>query len=127
MREFHATNQPGTCLWCGHKLVNQGYFKTGHFCTMRCGFMFADRMAELGKRFDAQDTPPPVHRTRYIYPPCPECGQPMLECTGFDIYFACKHCQDGEYYYDFDKSEQTRDTPSGTVTTVRYTLSKETA
>ncbi len=59
-RDYHASNEPGTCLWCGKPLPywiagkpehGRGYGGTGHFCTVRCGFNFAERWAELGKRF----------------------------------------------------------------------------
>lgn len=57
-RDFAATNQPDTCLWCGRKLHGAvpcfpeyaGYDDDGYFCTLRCGYRFGVRMAELGKR-----------------------------------------------------------------------------
>jgi hypothetical protein len=61
----------GRCLWCGGPLrptavrvadpyapwggryANEGppgIYGTGHFCTLRCGFDFGDRLAEFGRR-----------------------------------------------------------------------------
>lgn len=50
IRPFNASNEPGTCLWCGRKLRQGGYFARGFFCTASCGFRFACRLAELGRR-----------------------------------------------------------------------------
>lgn len=61
-RRFAATNQPGTCVWCGQKLGywidkdyrggERGYAGKGHFCSLRCAFNYATRMVELGRRFE---------------------------------------------------------------------------
>lgn len=50
-RPFGPSNKPGTCLWCGTKLRQDGYYQRGFFCTASCGFRFACRLAELGRRF----------------------------------------------------------------------------
>lgn len=56
---FGATNEPGTCLWCGRKVRMAGvksdrpHYPNGpYFDTKDCGLAFATRMAELGKRFN---------------------------------------------------------------------------
>lgn len=86
-REFGATNEPDTCLWCGKKLVHQsrlaethpradeswqdywlrqdqiprlrqergGSYADGNFCGLRCGYLFGDRLADLGRRLRPED------------------------------------------------------------------------
>lgn len=95
-REFDATNEPDTCLWCGRKLrykthdvyeqhavevpaatVNMGgrefvthdaytaarnvkvgehraekagSYEDGHFCGLRCGYLFGVALADLGRK-----------------------------------------------------------------------------
>jgi len=56
-RRFGATNQAGTCLWCGRKLLptrfdkrKVGVYGQGTFCTATCGYLFGFRLAQLGKR-----------------------------------------------------------------------------
>jgi hypothetical protein len=70
-RNFDASNQEDTCLWCGRKLhyktitdwpVHQrdpsnprkadkaGDYQDGFFCNLRCGYRFGVRMAEFGRR-----------------------------------------------------------------------------
>ena len=79
-KEFAATNRPGTCLWCGDRLVRRevmvddsrrgepgvtwhelGHYATelaetpgpyhdGFFCSLRCGFQFGVRMAGFDHR-----------------------------------------------------------------------------
>lgn len=77
-RDFAATNEPGTCLWCGRKLrrkmvmadFNTGYmarvrgekaetrpaydkagdYGDGHFCGLRCAYSFAVALADHGRR-----------------------------------------------------------------------------
>lgn len=78
---FGATNEKGTCCWCGRKLRRQrfgkkdwGDYGDGFFCGLRCGYQFAVMHAELGHRLEAVKNP--VKRTprhRYVYPKCPEC------------------------------------------------------
>lgn len=50
---FGATNQPGTCLWCGRKVRKRdGRFPHSEFFdTGSCGENFGIRLAELGHRF----------------------------------------------------------------------------
>lgn len=60
---FGATNQPLTCLWCGRKLRPYRYrdlpwangrewggYGDAMFCGLACGYKFAVRMGDLGKR-----------------------------------------------------------------------------
>lgn len=76
---FGATNQPGTCLFCGRKLrcgtreakpgeegnptwksyggnyatvrnEMPGSYADGKFCGLRCGYQFGLRLAQLGRR-----------------------------------------------------------------------------
>ena len=47
-RPFCASNDPGTCLWCGRTLAK---VSDGHFCTYRCAWQFADAKASKGSRF----------------------------------------------------------------------------
>lgn len=75
-REFNASNEPETCLWCGRKLrwrkdpvfegtlaaarggkpktVNAydrpGDYGDGFFCGLRCAHQFATTLAEAGRR-----------------------------------------------------------------------------
>lgn len=56
-RPFGATNEPGTCLWCGRKLQAEPYqrggrggYGDGFFCGLRCAYQFGERMAQLGRR-----------------------------------------------------------------------------
>lgn len=59
---FGATNQPGTCRWCGRKLRPYPYraeawangrtlgdYGDGHFCGLRCGYEFGRVMADHGR------------------------------------------------------------------------------
>ena len=54
-----------SCLWCGRKLrayryrdaehnkgkgKEKGDYGDGHFCGLRCGYQFAVRLADLGRR-----------------------------------------------------------------------------
>lgn len=79
---FAATNEPGTCLWCGEKLrkkrryqhewddKNQkhlripdgyhydgvpGYMGNGYFCTMTCAYRFACASAKHGIRLSPKE------------------------------------------------------------------------
>jgi hypothetical protein len=91
MKPFHATNNPGTCLWCGHILRpdqyrrgHVGYEGNDHFCTLRCGFAFALAMAKNGKLFEPKPEPPTVERRkREKAPRCPECRQLMGNVTDY--------------------------------------------
>ena len=62
---FNYDSVKGTCLWCGRKLrayrwrhkdyakaqgKEWGDYGDGHFCGLRCGYQFAVRLADLGKR-----------------------------------------------------------------------------
>lgn len=58
---FNYDNVKDTCLWCGRKLrayryrkegedKQRGDYGDGHFCGLRCGYQFAVRLADLGKR-----------------------------------------------------------------------------
>lgn len=55
---FDASNEEGTCLWCGRKLRKErfgqrlGDYGDGHFCGLRCAYQFAVRMARLGERLE---------------------------------------------------------------------------
>lgn len=77
-REFSATNEEGTCLWCGRRLRFQvthdytipldtnamargekrpdiraekpGDYEDGFFCGLRCAYMFAKALAGHGRR-----------------------------------------------------------------------------
>lgn len=78
-RDFGATNEPDTCLWCGKELRYRyrdscwtpwtedtpsrrlkpaerrraelgGDYEDGFFCGLRCAYMFARRLAQLGNR-----------------------------------------------------------------------------
>jgi hypothetical protein len=81
-RDFDASNQPDTCLWCGRKLRHKtttvqmekgetwesyyaraeaagvtreekgGDYRDGFFCGLRCGYQFAERLAQLGRRLE---------------------------------------------------------------------------
>lgn len=98
---FHATNKPGTCLWCGYKLPNyqfgegRGYQGNNFFCTAGCGFAFAVRMAELGHRFKAMDTDPPekVRAKPVKTPKCAECKKPMKKHDGEYGQFHYVQCE----------------------------------
>jgi len=83
-RKFDATNTPGTCLWCGRKLIYRsvfdptpgavgktpysvpkkrptrpGDYQDGFFCGLRCAYQFAVRLAELGSQLQH-----PTHKLR---------------------------------------------------------------
>lgn len=60
---FNYDSVKGTCLWCGRKLRRFRYrdaehnegkewgdYGDGHFCGLRCGYQFAVRLADLGRR-----------------------------------------------------------------------------
>lgn len=62
---FSYDGVPDSCLWCGRKLrayryrgtdhakeagLEKGDYGDGHFCGLRCGYQFAVRLADLGKR-----------------------------------------------------------------------------
>jgi hypothetical protein len=62
---FGASNDLGTCRWCGRKLRPYPYrdepwaqgqelggYGDNHFCGLRCGYEFGLRFAELGKRLE---------------------------------------------------------------------------
>ena len=76
-RDFDASNQPGTCLYCGRRLrwvkqvftpglrgelippsqrpnlyAKPGDYGDGFFCGLRCGYQFGVLAAEHGKRFE---------------------------------------------------------------------------
>lgn len=53
-RKFAATNEPGTCRWCGRKLRaarfawfgnGRGDYGDGYFCGLRCGYLFGRALA----------------------------------------------------------------------------------
>jgi hypothetical protein len=111
-RPYHATNEPGTCLWCGHKLRQKkghekpGDYGDGHFCGLRCAYQFGVAMADPGRRLRAMDSPPEVVRIKRPPPPkCPVCGKKMYEYTinGKDTA-ACTNseCEDENEVYDVD-------------------------
>lgn len=62
---FSYEGEPDSCLWCGRKLrayrwrnedtakamgKERGDYGDGHFCGLRCGYQFAVRFADLGRR-----------------------------------------------------------------------------
>lgn len=78
-RKFNASNEEGTCLWCGRTLryrmkmgewireelpngdiqgrpgpktraTKAGDYEDDQFCGLRCGMQFAWQMADLGER-----------------------------------------------------------------------------
>jgi hypothetical protein len=58
-RRIKRTNAPGTCLYCGARLVpwpyasgagGDGYRGQGHFCTLSCGWCFGLVVARDGRR-----------------------------------------------------------------------------
>ena len=60
LQAFSATNAPNTCLWCGRRLPRaygdrRGYRGNGYLCSLRCGFQFGVRFAELGHRFELKE------------------------------------------------------------------------
>lgn len=75
---FHATNKPGTCLWCGYKIPKAKVSK--FFCKDGCEAAFAEVLAAAGRRLEPKDTDPPKKpRSKPVKkPPCPECGKPMF-------------------------------------------------
>jgi hypothetical protein len=84
-RPFGASNQEGTCIWCGNKLRYRqkvpageglqaigkrggrsiyntvpaeipGDYEDGFFCGLRCAYQFGVRMAQLGRRLKPKGT-----------------------------------------------------------------------
>lgn len=73
-RDFNASNETDTCLWCGLKLRQgtgtyidtpegrkfdlhakkdkKGDYADGFFCGLRCSYLFAVAWAGMGKRFE---------------------------------------------------------------------------
>ena len=76
-RKFGYEGTPGTCLWCGRKLIyhavfddtpgavgktpysvpvkrpaKPGQYHDGHFCGLRCAYQYAVRLADLGSRLE---------------------------------------------------------------------------
>ena len=76
-RDFNASNEEQTCLWCGNKLRAQyewvqgdfearvrgekaprgafkgyGDYEDGFFCGLRCAYQFARAMAVNGRRLN---------------------------------------------------------------------------
>lgn len=49
MKPFAATNEPGTCLWCGGK-CREAFNGWPHFCTLSCAAEFGKVQAQAGKR-----------------------------------------------------------------------------
>lgn len=89
-KPFHATNKPGTCLWCGHQLRKPqfwdglGYDGNGHFCTLRCAAAFAIEMAGNGKRFEPKPVGPSAEkRKRDDRPRCPGCRRKLADVTDY--------------------------------------------
>jgi hypothetical protein len=65
--DFDASNDEGTCLWCGRKLRKQqhvitrlglGAYGDGFFCGLRCAYLFAVRLAQLNKRLTSSSRLP---------------------------------------------------------------------
>jgi len=80
---FNPTNVPGTCLWCGRKLIQRwrwdvtweggsprnvpgtrrkqmdkpGAYGDGYFCGLTCGYEFGKALAHFGRRLIRKDTP----------------------------------------------------------------------
>ncbi len=84
---FNPSNVPGTCLWCGRKLVQKwewdtewmaggsitkvpgtrrkvyekpGAYGDGHFCGLSCGYDFGKAIAGFGRRLIRKDDPKKV-------------------------------------------------------------------
>ena len=67
--KINRTNAPETCIFCGAKLLKAGwkrngedrlgYNGTGFFCSVRCGFWFADVFARAGYRLSPWRDPDP--------------------------------------------------------------------
>lgn len=85
-REFGATNESDTCLWCGRKLrfkqrldptvpfntlkaaagekhptiisAKSGDYEDGFFCGLRCAYGFAEQMATFGHRLAPRKVAP---------------------------------------------------------------------
>lgn len=87
MKRFHATNEPGTCLWCGHKLHKAkylggyGYCGENCFCTLTCGYLFAVDAAKNGYRFKPESDPPAKPPRRNASPLCPTCRRALKDVT----------------------------------------------
>lgn len=81
-REWNPSNEPGTCLWCGHKLrqgkgtfvddptapsgrrfdgdalmAKLGGYADGFFCGLRCGYLFGVEFAGFGRRLNPKPRP----------------------------------------------------------------------
>lgn len=73
MSDFHATNKPDTCLWCGKRLPaarngRRGYYGNGFFCTLSCGYLFAVTAARDGTRMKPKESelPNQSHRDTWF-------------------------------------------------------------
>lgn len=58
-RRHDASNEAGTCLWCGDKLRKGrnkrgglGDYGDGYFCGLRCGYSFGKAFAGFGRRLN---------------------------------------------------------------------------
>jgi len=72
-RQHDASNEPGTCKWCGNELRKawKGYqtddqiaageprplgdYADGHFCGLRCGYRFGRAFADFGKTLNPRN------------------------------------------------------------------------
>lgn len=68
-RDFKATNEKGTCVWCGralqtcrHDRKKLGENGDNLFCGIRCGYQFGVVLAKNGKRLveHMPQLPPPI-------------------------------------------------------------------